>query len=148
MVRRCRCDRGYPISTSNRSSASPLPRRRVLANSALALAVLACCTLIAFPPSRFAFYPACPIHEYVGILCPGCGSTRALAALLRGHLLAALRFNALFVLSLPFALALAIDSYVRAIRDGEFRWARIPGSAIAATLLATAAFTLARNLIG
>jgi hypothetical protein len=131
---------------SNRIAAAALGRRRTLANVALACAVLACCVLIAFPPARFAMYPPCPIHDYFGIFCPGCGVTRALASLLRGHLLDALRLNALFVLLLPPALGVAINTYLRAVCAGEFRWPRIPTPAVAAMLFLAAAFTLARNL--
>ena len=108
--------------------------------------MLACCALVAFPPARFAFYPACPIHEYFGILCPGCGATHALAFLLRGHFLDALRFNALFILLLPFALCVAIRTYMRAVSAGDFRLPRVPVPAIALAASAAAGFTIFRNL--
>jgi Protein of unknown function (DUF2752) len=60
--------------------------------------------LFRFPPEHFAFYPACPFHTLTGWDCPGCGSTRALAALLHGELLRALSLNPLLPLCL---LALA-----------------------------------------
>lgn len=63
-------------------------------------------------PSSVVFLPRCPLYTMTGIYCPGCGSTRALHELLRGHWLAALRLNALFTLSLP---CLAIF--------GLYRWA-------------------------
>jgi uncharacterized protein DUF2752 len=53
-----------------------------------------------FNPSTYGFYPVCLFHQWTGLNCPGCGSTRALYALLHGHLPTALRDNALFVLSL------------------------------------------------
>jgi hypothetical protein len=109
--------------------------------------LLLCAALLIYPPTRFTFYPACPIHRFLGFDCPGCGATRALAALLRGHLAEALRFNALFALLLPAALALAIESYRRAIRPGRFRWPQPPTSALYATLAAAAVFTIARNVI-
>ena len=105
-----------------------------------------CAALLLYPPSHQSLYPACPFHEYLGILCPGCGATRALAALLRGHLTEALRLNPLFVLLLPVALAGAIESYRRAIRPGSFRWPQPPAPALYATLAAAAIFTIARNL--
>src|ERR1022692_1618722 len=52
-------------------------------------------------PSSVMFLPRCPLYTTTGIYCPGCGSTRALHELLRGHWLAALQLNALFTLSLP-----------------------------------------------
>ena len=123
-----------------------LRRRRNLAHAALALALLLCASLLLSPPGRVSFYPFCPIHQYLGILCPGCGATRALAALLHGRLREALRLNALFVLLLPVALAGALRSYRRALRPESFRWPQPPAAALYATLAAVAIFTVARNL--
>ena len=127
-------------------SASALRKRRIIAHGLAAFALLGCSALIFFPPARFAIYPQCPIHEYLGLLCPGCGATRALAALLRGHLVEALHRNAFFILLLPFALAAGIRAWLRAIRPGDFRWPRLPGSALTATLVAAAIFMAVRNL--
>jgi len=125
---------------------SGLRRRRILANVALSCGIVGCCALIAFPPTRFAFYPACPIQEYFGILCPGCGATHALAFLLRGHFVDALRFNALIILLLPLALCVAIRTYMRAVSAGDFRLPRVPVPAIAVAASAAAGFTVFRNL--
>jgi hypothetical protein len=114
---------------------------------ALAVVLAVCVVLLVCPPGRMSFYPACPIHQFLGIDCPGCGATRALAALLRGHLMEALRFNALFVLLLPAALAGAIESYRRALRPGQFRWPHLPTPALYATIAAAVIFTVARNVI-
>ena len=103
--------------------------------------------LLLYPPSRTSFYPACPIRQYLGIDCPGCGATRALAALLHGHLAEAIRLNALFVLLLPIAIAAAIETYRRAIRPGIFHWPSPPAATVYATLAATAIFTVARNVL-
>jgi len=81
------------------------------------------------------------------IECPGCGATRALATLLRGHPIDALRLNALFVVLLPAALAGAIETYRRALRPGVFRWPRLPAAVVYAALAATAVFTIARNVV-
>jgi hypothetical protein len=126
---------------------NPLQRRRYIANALLAAALLLCAALLFYPPARTSLYPACPIHLYFGIDCPGCGATRALAALLHGHLAEALRLNALFVLLLPIALAGAIESYRRALRPGAFRWPQPPAPALYATLVATVLFTIARNIL-
>jgi hypothetical protein len=55
--------------------------------------ILTAALLFFFPPAQYHFYPQCPIHQYFHLDCPGCGATRALAALLHGHLLEALRLN-------------------------------------------------------
>ena len=128
------------------ASTESLIRRRTIAHTILTATVLLAAALFFFPPTSASLYPACPIHQFLHIDCPGCGSTRSLAALLHGHLREALRQNALFVLLLPFALTAAAKSYRRAIRPGPFRWPQPPASALYATLAAAAVFTLARNL--
>jgi hypothetical protein len=85
-------------------------RRRGLANALLAGAALGCAALVRWPPGLGGLYPACPIHLWFGVECPGCGATRALAALLHGRLTEAMHLNALFVLLLPCAVAFAAVS--------------------------------------
>lgn len=70
----------------------------------LALAVLSAGALVLFlfNPSDGGFYPFCAFYRSTGLLCPGCGSLRATHLLLHGHIVGALHFNVLFVLSLPF----------------------------------------------
>ena len=57
--------------------------------------------LFLYNPAKFGFYPECYLYRTTGLLCPGCGSLRALHQLLHGHLVPALRDNALLVASLP-----------------------------------------------
>jgi hypothetical protein len=125
----------------------PLRRRRIIANTLLMAMILLCGMLLLVPPAQSILYPACPIRTLFGIECPGCGATRALAALLRGHLREALRLNALFVILLPIALAAAAESYRRAIRAIAFQWPQPPTPALYVAFAATAVFTIARNLI-
>jgi hypothetical protein len=125
---------------------SHLARRRWFAHALLASAVVLGLALAIHPPTQQSFYPQCPIHQYLGLECPGCGATRALAALLHGHLAEALRLNALFVLLLPFALAAGLNLYRRALRERIFRWPQPDPRALYATLAIAALFTIARNL--
>jgi hypothetical protein len=123
-----------------------LRRRRILAHALLGASLLLCAALLLDPPSQTSLYPLCPIHRYLGILCPGCGATRALAALLRGHLAAAWRLNALFVLLLPAGVVGAVESYRRALRSETFCWPQPPPAALYATITAAAVFAVVRNL--
>src|SRR6059036_559562 len=77
--------------------------RAVVAAGTILLAVLAAGVLFCFDPSHYPFYPVCFFHKSTGLLCPGCGSLRAMHQLLHGHVAAAMHFNALLVLSLPIA---------------------------------------------
>jgi hypothetical protein len=79
----------------------PATRYMIVALAVLAL-VSAAAVLFQFNPTQHAFYPVCVFHRVTGLQCPGCGASRAMYSLLHGHLLAALHFNPLFVLALPF----------------------------------------------
>ena len=52
-------------------------------------------------PVHTPIYPVCAFHRLTGLDCPGCGSLRALHALLHGHPVTALHDNLLLVISLP-----------------------------------------------
>jgi len=64
--------------------------------------------LFCFDPTRYHFYPTCIFHQATGLLCPGCGSLRALHQLLHGHLLTAFRFNPLLVIALPLLVCFGV----------------------------------------
>jgi hypothetical protein len=127
-----------------------IPRSRfalfVRAAAPMASLLCAAALLLHFPPARYNIYPQCPIYHYFGILCPGCGTTRALAALLHGRVNEALRFNALTVLLLPAAIGYAVASYARLLTHKSFQWPQPRQSAIYTTLAAAIVFTVVRNL--
>src|SRR5258705_9194307 len=86
-----------------------------------AIIALATMILLRFPPAQHSFYPRCPIHELFHLQCPGCGATRAIAALLRGHFIEAMSLNALITLLLPFAAAYGILCYCRLLQRKDLR---------------------------
>jgi hypothetical protein len=89
---------------------SPPPRIIEKANTAsarlnhglflLGAAVAGFC-LFRWNPARSQLFPPCPFHWVTGLYCPGCGSLRALHALLHGQMLTAFRMNPLMLLSMP-----------------------------------------------
>lgn len=70
-----------------------------------AAGAMALAALFVFDPERSGFFPSCPFLQLTGWKCPGCGSQRAVHALLHGELVAAFGFNALLVVSIPYLLA-------------------------------------------
>jgi hypothetical protein len=117
----------------------------------LALAGLAAIILLVLPPTHYSFYPQCPIYDSLHLLCPGCGTTRALAALLRGHVKEALRFNALTTLLLPILIAYAIGAYRRLLNHKDLNhlqitWPRLPSGVLYALATIAVIFTIVRNL--
>lgn len=86
--------------------------------------------------------PRCPFKMVTGLDCPGCGSQRALMALLHGHPLEAWSYN----LFLPFAVAYIVALLVvpRGTRLGR---ALESPTALWTLLALIVAWTILRNLI-
>ena len=112
----------------------------------VALVALSAAILMVFPPTRFSFYPKCPIYSWLHLQCPGCGATRALAAVLRAHFVEALHFNALVTLMFPTAAIYFGISIRRVFHSETFRWPEPPASAVYSALVLATIFTVVRNL--
>lgn len=67
-----------------------------------------------YDPEQVSFFPPCPFHFVTGLFCPGCGSTRALHHLLRGHFLNALAYNPLAVIFIPVIIW---ESFARLMKN-------------------------------
>jgi hypothetical protein len=101
--------------------------------------------LFFFNPATHGFYPACLFHKLTGLNCPGCGGTRAAYQLLHGHLLNALRDNALFILTLAALTLRGVWFATRKIRHQHATLA-VPPKALWALLVIAMAFGVLRNL--
>ena len=78
-------------------------RKGSIAAFAVVLAIGAVCSIFFFiEPGTSSMLPPCPFYWLTGLWCPGCGSGRALHALLHADILQAFDFNPLMMLSLPF----------------------------------------------
>lgn len=103
------------------------PARIILLASA-ALLVLAVYAI--FDPSQ-GFFPRCIFKELTGFDCPGCGSQRAIHALLHGRVVRAWQFNPMVILSIPLLGILALPRSVEwAERLRRSRW--LPPAVLAA----------------
>jgi len=72
-------------------------------------------------PATHSFYPRCMLHQATGFYCPGCGVLRATHELLHGNVVSAVRFNPLFVLSVPLVLIYGATRQLGILRKQEVR---------------------------
>ena len=76
--------------------------KNVLKRIVILTAVVFIPLLYFFADARIHAFPKCPFYSMVHLYCPGCGSQRALSALLHGDILEAMHDNVLMMLFLPF----------------------------------------------
>jgi hypothetical protein len=127
------------------------PQQRMAAtrrSAATLVAFLAGVTVwvLARNPLKSTVFPPCPLHASTGLWCPGCGATRASYLMLKGDLVSALHFNAMWVVLAPFA---AYQVAAFAAEAHGVRWLRrIPMTqpVIAALLVTILGFGVVRNL--
>lgn len=55
-----------------------------------------------YDPNEHSFFPSCPFHSWTGLLCPGCGSQRAIHQLLHFDVIEAFRYNLLVPIAVPY----------------------------------------------
>jgi hypothetical protein len=100
-----------------------------------------------FSPTEYAFYPRCIIYSTTHWLCPGCGSTRALHALLHLDWQGAFHYNALFTVLAPPALLWLSFCVYRVMRYGQFPRVMVPRRLNAGLIAVVLLFTVARNTL-
>lgn len=107
----------------NKTENSPRKRVKIFVFSILALALL----LIYgwFDPSTSQFFPKCPVKTLTHYDCPGCGSQRAIHALLNFEFREAFRQNALLVLALPYLALSIIFNVMKAPSEKMLRWRNV-----------------------
>lgn len=98
-----------------------------------------------FNPAHFGFYPRCTFYQTTGLLCPGCGSLRAIHQLLHGQINDAFRLNAMLVLALPLLAFVAGRALYRKMRNQSAGFI-VPPAALWAGLVVLVAFGILRNV--
>jgi len=84
--------------------------------------------------------PVCYFHEWTGLPCPSCGSTRLVESLLAGDILGAARWNPLVFLTLAAVALWAVLSAARLLLGlPGWKVTFVPGERLALRLLAGAA---------
>lgn len=88
--------------------------RHKLANIAILILLLVLGTIyFIFDPSSSVFFPKCPVMMLTGYPCAGCGSQRAIHALLHFDFRTAVEHNALVVVFIPLLLLMFFASCFR-----------------------------------
>lgn len=71
------------------------------------------CVYYMFDPSASYLFPKCPVMTLTGYPCAGCGSQRAIHALLHMDIRMAMQYNFLVVLFVPIILVLTFSTIFR-----------------------------------
>ena len=119
-------------------------RRNVIV-AGIFLAILILCVYFYFDPSDH-FFPRCPFLSMTGLECPGCGSQRAIHALLHGDFVAVWHYNAALYLFFPMLAVLGIAEMLKH-RYPRFYWAVNSKYVIWGTGIVIILWWILRNLI-
>jgi hypothetical protein len=122
--------------------------RRWLAWGQLAAFVVIGVLLHRQHPAEYGMLPPCPSLLFLGLYCPGCGSTRGVHFLLNAEIGAAWRHNpALLVLGLPVLAWHVFNTVLLAFGWSDLRL-RIPTWLIWSLLAVLLLYFAARNIPG
>jgi hypothetical protein len=116
--------------------------------SAAIVCVVVCVSAVVylFDPATSSFYAKCPFHWLTGLHCAGCGTLRSSHQLLHLNIAAALRFNALTVLSMPFLMYAFFSRALIGLRGKPLPGWFVPARLIWALFVGILAFWFLRNI--
>ena len=112
----------------------------------IGLIILSAVILFLFNPQVSAFYPTCPLNEYTGLYCPGCGTQRAAHEILHGNIIQAFGLNALFTLSVPFAIYYTFVEFFNRLAKTDLKNIELSNRSISILLIIAGLFMILRNL--
>lgn len=121
-------------------------RRALIVLFAVALAILVALVYFAFDPSQSRFFPRCMFLSLTGWQCPGCGSQRAIHALLHGDITGAWHYNAALLVAIPILGVYLLGELKRTLWPRYYRAISHP-LVICAILLALIAWWIGRNIV-
>jgi hypothetical protein len=121
-------------------------RRHPMMMALVVLATSGAVLLRLLDPAHSLVFPPCPLHYFTGLYCPGCGSLRAMHALLHGDLRQALAMNSLTVILLPFIGYGLISEIDRHLWGRPIVGTRLPANWIWTLFAVIVLFGIARNL--
>ena len=121
-------------------------RVRIAVGVALAVALGGLVLLAVRDPNAPGTYPPCPTFALAHVRCPGCGTLRALRALLDLDVGAAWNHNPLTVLAMPLMLWTFASLGLLVVRGHGSRTPPLPRYTPQVVLAGLVIFTVMRNL--
>ena len=121
-------------------------RRALIVLVTLFIAIMAGVVYFAYDPSQSQFFPRCVFLSLTGWQCPGCGSQRAIHALLHGDLASAWHYNAALLVALPVLGVYLVGELKRTTWPNYYRTISRP-IVIYIILGALIAWWIGRNLV-
>jgi len=94
--------------------------KRVAAGLAFVATPLAIWTALTISSVR-PFLPKCLLHETTGLYCPGCGGTRAVFALSKGHWAEAFHNNLFWPVTLPLLAFVWLNLGIYALKGKSLK---------------------------
>ena len=124
----------------------PFPRPRLSWFLVIAALLFVVYTAV-FNPAENSYAPKCIVKSLTGYDCPGCGSQRALHALLHGRLWEAASYNLFLLFGIPYLVALFLSDFVLKGK-AQAQWQRITHSPwlLGFYLVGVMAWWVVRNL--
>lgn len=89
----------------------------------------------------------CIFNKITGLLCPGCGNTRAAISLIKGDIVAAFSYNALFPVEFFYIAWVFIISSVRYIKGKRFSYVPPCQWLDIVILIMVSVWTVVRNIL-
>lgn len=97
-------------------------------------------------PSIHSLFPPCVFHALTGLLCPGCGLTRAVHESLHGNVHAAISFNPFLPVYTALLGILTIGTFCRATIGRTPALVRLTSPTLLTAALGIVTFGIVRNL--
>ena len=124
-----------------------VPEKRRLIRLLTAAALLAAVAAAALLFKDKLPLPNCLFYELTGLRCPGCGNTRAAAALLRLHIKESLAYNYAYPAEFLYLLWVLAAASKRYVKNGRFSYYPKYPAADHTLLALLLAWWVARNIL-
>ncbi|MCM1020673.1 MAG: DUF2752 domain-containing protein [Muribaculum sp.] len=96
-------------------------KKIIIACAAIVILAIAAWVYFSLNPADSHLFPRCMFLQLTGLKCPGCGSQRAVHALLHGDIATAWRMNALLILATPVIILLLVAQLFRTANNRFYR---------------------------